>query len=115
MSQMEIESFPKQLSILCAMCGLQFTPSLNKTTMCTKCIANTQDITQGVTKEAILNFCRFCKRYLRPPWVQCPRESKELLAICLKKIKGLQKMKIVDALFIYTDPSTKKIKVKITV
>ena len=28
-------------------------------------------------------------RFLRPPWTEAPPESKELLAFCLKKIKGL--------------------------
>ena len=31
----------------------------------------------------------FMYRYLRPPWTAAPPESKELLALCLKKIKGM--------------------------
>jgi nonsense-mediated mRNA decay protein 3 len=68
-----------------------------------------------MTKEGIVNFCRFCRRYLRPPWTMCERESKELLSICLKRLRGLSKVKIIDASFVYTDPSTKRIKVKLTI
>jgi nonsense-mediated mRNA decay protein 3 len=45
----------------------------------------------------------------------CERESKELLSICLKRLRGLSKVKIIDASFVYTDPSTKRIKVKLTI
>lgn len=38
-------------------------------------------------------FC-FKLRYLQPPsqWVACALESRELLALCLKKLKGLNKV-----------------------
>ena len=39
--------------------------------------------------------CRISmSRYLQPPsnWVSCALESRELLAICLKKLKGLSKV-----------------------
>ena len=44
--------------------------------------------------QVILHFCRFCERYLQPPstWVACSLESRELLALCLKKLKGLNKV-----------------------
>ena len=73
------------------------------------------DITIGITKEAIINFCRFCHRYMRPPWVACERDSKELLAILLKKIKGLNRAKIINAGFIWTECHSKRIKVKVTI
>lgn len=54
-------------------------------------------------------------RYLRPPWVACELESRELLAVCLKKITGLQKVKLVDATFVWTEPHSRRIKVKLTI
>jgi hypothetical protein len=52
-------------------------------------------------------------RYLQPPseWVACALESRELLSLCLKKLKGLNKVKLVDAGFIWTEPHSKRIKV----
>lgn len=59
-------------------------------------------------------WCKDCNRYLQPPkhWVRAELESKELLTFCLKRIKGLQKVKLVDAGFIWTEPHSKRLKVK---
>lgn len=73
------------------------------------------DITANIPKQAIIHFCRNCERYLQPPaeWIQCALESRELLALCLKKIKGLKEVKLIDAGFIWTEPHSKRIKVNI--
>ena len=49
---------------------------------------------------------------MRPPWVYCEVESKELLAICLKKIKGLNRVKLIDASFRWTEEHSKRIRVE---
>jgi nonsense-mediated mRNA decay protein 3 len=58
-------------------------------------------------------YCKACGRYLVPPkqWIHAELESKELLTFCIKRIKGLQKVKLVDASFIWTEPHSKRIKV----
>ncbi|XP_060525572.1 60S ribosomal export protein NMD3 isoform X2 [Cylas formicarius] len=58
-----------------------------------------------------------CERYLQPPadWIHCDLESRELLGLCLKKLKGLSKVKLVDASFVWTEPHSKRIKVKLVV
>jgi hypothetical protein len=59
---------------------------------------------------------RWCaSRYLRPPWIACDLESKELLALCLKKVTGLKECKLVDAGFVWTEPHSRRIKVKLTI
>ncbi|CAG8747792.1 1961_t:CDS:2, partial [Racocetra persica] len=75
------------------------------------------DITDGIPKRATLQFCRNCERYLQPPniWVRAELESRELLSLCLKKLKGLNKVKLIDAGFIWTEPHSRRIKVKLTV
>ena len=47
------------------------------------------DITEGIPKQSSINFCRNCSRYLSPPqsWVGCELESRELLSICLRKLR----------------------------
>lgn len=47
--------------------------------------------------------------------MQCSLESRELLALCLKKLRGLKEVKLVDAGFVWTEPHSKRIKVKLTV
>eukprot|EP00640_Fibrocapsa_japonica_P001031 CAMPEP_0113941440 /NCGR_PEP_ID=MMETSP1339-20121228/7345_1 /TAXON_ID=94617 /ORGANISM="Fibrocapsa japonica" /LENGTH=499 /DNA_ID=CAMNT_0000945581 /DNA_START=128 /DNA_END=1627 /DNA_ORIENTATION=+ /assembly_acc=CAM_ASM_000762 len=59
--------------------------------------------------------CRGCMRYLGPPWGVYELESKELLAVLLKKINGLRKVKLVDANWIWTEPHSRRLKVKLTV
>lgn len=66
---------------------------------------------------ATVNFCRNCDRYLAPPasWTIAQPESRELLAICLKKLKGLNKVRLIDAGFIWTEPHSKRLRVKLTI
>jgi NMD protein affecting ribosome stability and mRNA decay len=75
------------------------------------------DITDGIPKQAAVNWCKGCSRYLSPPtqWVICDMESRELLAICLRKLKGLNKVRLIDAGFIWTEPHSKRLRVKLTI
>ena len=95
------------------MCGTPITP--NTSNMCGNCLATKVDITEGISKQLIVHHCRGCDRYLRPPWTQVKPESKELMALLLRKIRGLKKVKLIDANFIWTEPHSKRIKVKLKV
>ena len=60
--------------------------------------------------------CRQCDRwYKNPQWVEAIPESPQLLALLLKKIRGLGKVKLVDASFIWTEPHSRRIKVKLVI
>lgn len=61
--------------------------------------------------------CRDCDRWLQPPnhWLVAAPESRELLALCLRKLRGLAKVRIIDATFVWTEPHSRRIKVRITV
>ncbi|XP_042897058.1 60S ribosomal export protein NMD3 isoform X2 [Parasteatoda tepidariorum] len=85
--------------------------------MCIPCIKTQVDISEGIPKQVIIYFCKGCGRYLQPPaqWVSCALESRELLAFCLKKLKGLNQVHLVDATFIWTEPHSRRIKVKLTI
>uniref|UniRef100_A0A2S2NJF9 60S ribosomal export protein NMD3 n=1 Tax=Schizaphis graminum TaxID=13262 RepID=A0A2S2NJF9_SCHGA len=101
--------------ILCCQCGVTMEP--NPANMCVSCLRIHVDITEDIPKQGTLQFCRNCERYLQPPfeWISCALESKELLGLCLRKLKSLNKVKLVDAGFIWTEPHSKRIKVKLTV
>lgn len=96
---------------LCCQCGIAM--DSNPANMCVTCLRTHVDITQDIPKQGILQFCRNCERYLQPPfeWISCALESKELLGLCLRKLKALSKVKLVDAGFIWTEPHSKRIKV----
>eukprot|EP01017_Pseudomicrothorax_dubius_P038293 TRINITY_DN5712_c0_g1_i1.p1 TRINITY_DN5712_c0_g1~~TRINITY_DN5712_c0_g1_i1.p1 ORF type:complete len:432 (-),score=50.24 TRINITY_DN5712_c0_g1_i1:88-1383(-) len=105
----------RQTTIICPQCQLPFVPTEARTYICPKCLSSELDIAQGITKQAVLNFCRECKRYQRPPWISCQLESPELLALCLSKIKGLNRVKLIEANFIWTEPLSRRIKIRLRV
>lgn len=102
-------------NILCCQCGTPCLP--NASSLCIGCIRTHVDITEGIQKQAYLQFCKSCERYLQPPtlWVHCQLESRELLAICLKRLKNLKSVHLVDAGFIWTEPHSKRLKVKLVI
>ncbi|KAF7301145.1 60S ribosomal export protein NMD3 [Mycena indigotica] len=66
---------------------------------------------------ASVAFCRNCERFLSPPqtWTLAQPESPELLSICLRKLKGLNKVRLTEAHFIWTEPHSKRLRVSITI
>jgi len=106
---------PVAATILCCICGTNIEP--NASNMCVTCIRGQVDITEGIPKNIIIHSCKHCGRYLVPPnaWVYCELESRELLTFCLKRIKGMNKVKLIDAGFVWTEPHSRRLKVKITV
>eukprot|EP00457_Paulinella_chromatophora_P006063 gb/GEZN01006081.1/.p1 GENE.gb/GEZN01006081.1/~~gb/GEZN01006081.1/.p1 ORF type:complete len:530 (-),score=79.72 gb/GEZN01006081.1/:93-1682(-) len=99
-------------TIACCVCGTQIAP--NPANTCINCLKSKIDITEGIPKQAVLLFCRNCERYQRPPWVAADLESKELLAICLKKI-NFKTVKLQDASFQWTEPHSRRIKVRLVI
>ncbi|EJC99301.1 NMD3-domain-containing protein [Fomitiporia mediterranea MF3/22] len=112
---MEFVAAPPVHRVLCADCGTLIEP--NSANLCIACLRNSVDITEGIPKQGSLSFCRNCERFLSPPsaWTIAEPESRELLAICLKKLKGLNKVRLIDSGFIWTEPHSKRIKVKLTI
>lgn len=103
--------------ILCCNCGAPIDGTSATGALCYDCVKLTIDISQGVQREAVIHTCKDCDRWLLPPttWIVALPESRELLALCLKKLKGLNKVRIVDASFVWTEPHSRRVKVKITV
>eukprot|EP01062_Namystynia_karyoxenos_P030072 TRINITY_DN22500_c0_g1_i1.p1 TRINITY_DN22500_c0_g1~~TRINITY_DN22500_c0_g1_i1.p1 ORF type:complete len:546 (+),score=227.28 TRINITY_DN22500_c0_g1_i1:87-1640(+) len=101
--------------ILCCVCGVAI--DANPSNMCVNCIRTSVDITAALPREAAVSWCRICDRYLQPPkyWSPAALESRELMAICLKRIRGLPKMHLVDASWIWTEPHSRRLKIKLTV
>lgn len=90
-------------------------------TMCMECIRSTSKLTVDIPRESTAQFCRNCERFLVPPstWVVAQPESRELLALLLKKLPGLMSkstnIRLVDAGFLWTEPHSKRIKINVTV
>ena len=102
-------------TVLCCKCGIPMAP--NAANMCVKCLRSEVDITEGLQKHVIIMHCLECNSYLQPPrtWIKAQLESKELLTFCVKRLKNLNKVRLVHAEFIWTEPHSKRIKVKLKV
>ncbi|VDL42306.1 unnamed protein product [Hymenolepis diminuta] len=91
--------------ILCCKCGTSIRS--NPTNMCEVCLTSECNLTEDIETQ-----------FLNPPsqWIPAALESPELLSICLKKIKGLNKsLQLKEASFIYTEPHSKRLIVQIVV
>jgi len=99
--------------IVCCICGVVM--DANNEGICEACAKKNIDITTGITKVASLIYCRTCERYKRPPWIKVERESQDMMNLCLSKIKGLNKVQLIDSSFVWTEPHSKEIKLKLTV
>lgn len=102
-----------QVKIQCCLCGSL--THYNQSKMCITCLQSRVNITESIQKDIDIQICRYCERYNRPPWLPAKLESSELLSICLHKVKGLTKCKIMDSGFVWTEPHSKRIHVKIKV
>lgn len=113
-SSMTTSSVTRFADVLCCVCGTTMQPSPSN--MCSDCLRGEVDLAQGIGRSATIDFCRECERYQRPPWVHCDLESRELLSICLRKVTGLSnEVKLVDAGFIWTEPHSRRLKVRLTI
>ncbi|CAG2162212.1 unnamed protein product [Oppiella nova] len=101
--------------ILCCQCGSAIAP--NPSNMCVACLRTQVDITEGIPKQVIIYFCKKCERYQQQmgQWIGADLESSQLMSFCLKKLKSLNKVNLVDATFVWTEPHSKRIKIKLTV
>ena len=115
MSILNRSSMMTYSKIVCCICSALIEANIKG--MCETCARSEINITDGITKEGLLYYCKGCDRYLRPPWVRCGSslDSNEMMAMCLGKIKGLNKVKLVNSSFIWTEPHSKIIKIKLTV
>ena len=83
--------------------------------MCVACLREHVDITEGIPRQLTIHSCRSCQRFLGPPWMEIQLESKELLSLCLRKIPGLKHVKLIDAVWIWTEPHSMRLKIKLTI
>lgn len=116
----EIASTPGNLvKILCCVCGIPIDPNPSNT--CATCLASTADVTRGISTEATLHQCRGCQRWHKEAgkWIACELESRELMALCLGNVSGLgkssNKVRLVDAGWIWTEPHSMRLKVRLTI
>nr|XP_043614105.1 60S ribosomal export protein NMD3-like [Erigeron canadensis] len=102
-------------SVACCKCGISMTP--NAANMCVRCLRSEVHITEDLEKQVTIIHCPECVSYLQPPrtWIKALLESKQLLTFCVRRLKNLSKLKLIHAEFIWTEPHSKRLKVKLRV
>ena len=109
------------VQVLCCMCGVPIDPNPSNT--CAMCLASKSDVTRGISTETTLHQCRGCQRWHKDAgkWIACELESRELMSLCLSNVAGLnsktdeKKVRLVDAGWIWTEPHSMRLKVRLTV
>jgi nonsense-mediated mRNA decay protein 3 len=99
------------------MCGRGIDGSTSTDALCAECVKTSIDISEGIARESTIHPCKECGRWLQPPhqWVVAAPESRELLSLCLRKLNIPNRVKLVDAQFLWTEPHSKRVKVKVTI
>eukprot|EP00984_Skeletonema_dohrnii_P036106 scaffold36696_cov144-Skeletonema_dohrnii-CCMP3373.AAC.2 len=109
-------------TILCCICATPIAPNPSNT--CPSCLASQSDVTRGISTEAQLHQCRGCSRWHQDAgkWIGCELESRELMALCLTNVSGLKKRKgegdrvrLVDAAWVWTEPHSMRLKIRLTI
>jgi len=119
--------------IPCCLCGTMIMP--NKANQCSSCLAQNYDLKSMIQGNAvgdpiIIYQCRQCRRFntraeTNQHYQYCEPESPQLLTICLKHIPILakkghsshthNKIHIVDSSWIWTEPHSMRLKLRLTV
>lgn len=101
----------------------------NAANQCGTCLAQEFDLKgtlqrgPGGAHGIVVHQCRQCRKFERVagrPYEHLEPESPELLALCLKHIPALAssatpKMHLVDAIWVWTEPHSLRLKVRLTV
>jgi NMD protein affecting ribosome stability and mRNA decay len=99
--------------IVCCLCSAVI--DANPRGTCEACFRKSLNIKTSIPTEFELQYCKECQRFLRPPYVKIDRDSTDMMKLCLSRIKSYdKKVKIIDSNFIYTEPHSKLIKIKVT-
>ena len=100
--------------IVCCLCSAVI--DANPRGTCEACFRKSLNIKTCIPTEFEIQFCKECQRFLRPPYFKIERESADMMNLCLSRIKSYdKKVKIIDSNFIYTEPHSKVIKIKVTI
>ncbi|CAB9501068.1 ribosomal export protein NMD3 [Seminavis robusta] len=113
--------------IPCCLCGTMIYP--NPANQCNTCLAQEVDLQSVLQRgpgggDLVVHQCRQCRAFqvTEKLYKYMEIESPELLAVCLKRLPALHnsqqqrlKIKVADAMWIWTEPHSMRLKVRLTV
>ncbi|GIQ89160.1 60S ribosomal export protein NMD3, partial [Kipferlia bialata] len=99
----------------CCSCGCDIEP--NPANMCLNCLSHRVNIAEEVDTEQTVLYCRNCGRYSAGlgKFQAVELESPQMLSILMKRIRGLNKLKVVDARFVWCEEHSRRIRLRLTV
>ncbi len=106
--------------IRCCVCGSHMT-EMNSANMCVQCLKDEIDLFKDMHagSQPHIKYCKGCDRYANPhdkpnlKFRAAEWESRELVSLCLKSLQADRKY-VVDAHFLYTEPHSKRVKLRLT-
>ena len=116
MMQGNASSTSKVSMILCCLCGSSI--EYNQSAMCIQCLRLQVDVTKDIKRDLDMLNCGKCGRWHigENTWMHLEPESPQLLAHCLKRMQlDKHSARIIDSLWVWTEPHSKRLKVAVTV
>jgi nonsense-mediated mRNA decay protein 3 len=108
------------VQIPCCVCGTLIIP--NAANQCATCLAQECDLSGVLHQKGSalpeVKQCRQCRRFQRKPkmWQELEMESPQLLSLCLHILQpAMSSMKLVDAIWVWTEPHSMRLKLRLTV
>ena len=78
-------------TIACCLCGAPTPADAVADGTCMACLSVTTNIASAIEPSLEVEMCRTCgKWYRNPQWVAYENESAELLAMCVRRVRGLR-------------------------
>ena len=89
----------------------------NSVNTCARCLQSRHDITAELERQIVIIQCKRCDRWQKEDatWTKADPDSRELLTFCLRRIKNLKFLRLIDATFVWTEPHSKRVKLKLKV
>uniref|UniRef100_A0A673B9E4 60S ribosomal export protein NMD3 n=1 Tax=Sphaeramia orbicularis TaxID=375764 RepID=A0A673B9E4_9TELE len=110
MEYMRAPATSSQGNILCCTCGIPIPP--NPANMCVDCLRTQVDISEGIPKQVSVHFCKQCERLVSWQFGLYVIKIKTFLML---KEYFLVQVRLIDAGFLWTEPHSKRIKMKLTI
>ena len=108
-------------TISCCLCGAAVSTEHGQY-MCARCLTNEVDLCEGLPRTRELIHCsggckKWCGNKQLLHWIPAQLESPELLSLCLRSFVAplKRRAKLVDGDFVWTEPHSRRVKVKITI
>lgn len=103
--------------IACCVCGVKISGDANEANMCPRCVTREVDFSDSVSVRGPITWCLDCGRLRhQAQWLRVEAESASMLQLCVRKLKISDKVLVIkEAKFVWTEPHSKRVAIKLVV